>query len=169
MNSKIIFAALAITFGTTFVAHADEYRRPVPKPQPQYQDYDDQDDLEEQAPHYRECEEERCERRPRVKYLCNTECPQPRLLPYPYPQPNIVQVPVPVPVPVPHFYPVQPRGPLPHYGPCEPRPTPGGWVIVTKTGVVVASGPRAAAPQIPITALRLIQNRICSYVQGYRF
>lgn len=155
MNSKLIFSALAMVFGASLVAHADEYRRPRPIPQQQerYDEDDLDDDYHRPAPECDPCRRER----PRVEYYCQPDrCGQPQapeILPYPAPQRPIF-----VPVPLPR--------PMPIVGPCQvqPRNWGGGnigWAVVNGMGVEVARGSRMEAPLIPQIKINLINAGVC--------
>ena len=156
MNTKLIFAALAMTFGVSFVSHADEYRRPRPVPQQQerYDEEDLDDDYRRPAPE--ECDPCGRRERPRIEYYCSPDrcghAQPPEVLPYP-----VQQQPVFVPVPMPR---------VPYVGPCsvQPRNWGGGnigWVFVNAAGIEVARGSRAQAPWLPQIKINLIQTGVC--------
>lgn len=152
MKSKIIFIALAMTFGTALAAHADEYQRPH-RPAPQ-QDYDDGDLDEDYRRPSNECDPCRVQReRPRQEYYCNQpRCQAPEVLPYPVPVQRPIFVPVPVPRPIGGACSVVPR----FYG------GGAGWAIVVNGGIEVARGMRFEAPNIPILKQQLLWNGVCT-------
>lgn len=146
MNSKIILAALAMTFVAGAAAHADEYRRPrQPAPQPQHEETFDDEDLDE--------EYHRPSRYhgppPRQEYYCNRpRCQAPPVLPFPHAP---ILVPVPTPRPVSGACAVVPR----NYG------GQWGWAIVVNGHLEVARGLRQEAATLPHLRQQLVWSGVC--------
>ena len=145
MNSKIILAAMAMTFVAGVAAHADAYRRPQrPAPQQQEELFDDED-LDEE--YHRPSRYQRPP--PRQEYYCNQpRCQAPQVLPYPH-------APVLVPVPMPR----------PVSGACAvvPRNFNGnwGWAIVVNNHLEVARGLRHEAANLPYLRQQLAFSGVC--------
>lgn len=151
MNSKILFLALAMTFGTTFVAHADGgYRRPAPIQQDDYDTPEEDLDEDYRRPS-RGCEDpcERRERQRREYYCAQPQCQRPiEMRPFPYQQaPPPVWHPVPLPRPV--------------VGNCTVVPNASGWTIFVNGTFPLVHGSRADSVNLPGLRQYYIQTGVC--------
>ncbi len=152
MNSKIILAAVAMTFVAGVAAHADENRRPQrPAQQPQQEQRFEDEDLDEEyhRPSRYNQAPPRQEYRSRQEYYCQQpRCQAPEVLPYPNAP---IFAPVPLPRPISGVCTVVPR----NYG------GNWGWVILVNNQFEVARGLRHESPNVPHLRQQLMWSGVC--------